>query len=246
MVDFLALACAACRMFQVQQEKKSKKWTCVVCGAKQTLMKVHARGTSREMRPVVQGLNMKRGQLEAEQPPCPPAAQECADVHGLDLEAADPGWNSYLDDERESEEDADVVAAMEHTAEFSAAFGAGAPAGGSSRKRSFAALESEVASAAARSCDAATAWKRQRVAACTPHHNSPCGTPNRGAAASVDAVPHAAEETMAALPRWHIGLRAGPNPTPIDPFDAFADLSLSPPEAEQPSAAGSNMWAEFL
>jgi hypothetical protein len=60
--DHLVLQCAVCGMFQVQQNKKSGKFTCVLCGAKQSIGKVFFRGSmAKEVRPVVQQLNMERG-----------------------------------------------------------------------------------------------------------------------------------------------------------------------------------------
>ena len=104
MVEYVAVACAACGMCQVQQDKKASKWKCVVCGARQTLQKVLARGASRELRSVVQELNMTRGQAAAESPP-PPQGEgfgcgEATGVRGLDVpkEAApEGGWGEFLD-----------------------------------------------------------------------------------------------------------------------------------------------------
>ena len=43
---FLALQCFACNAFQVQQEKKGKKWRCKLCGEGQSFRKIFFRGTS--------------------------------------------------------------------------------------------------------------------------------------------------------------------------------------------------------
>eukprot|EP01060_Flectonema_neradi_P031732 TRINITY_DN4896_c0_g1_i1.p1 TRINITY_DN4896_c0_g1~~TRINITY_DN4896_c0_g1_i1.p1 ORF type:complete len:231 (+),score=42.62 TRINITY_DN4896_c0_g1_i1:38-730(+) len=60
MPDVLVTQCAGCQTFQGQLEKKSKKWKCVTCAARQTLLRVFARGSGAEMRKVVQSLNKKR------------------------------------------------------------------------------------------------------------------------------------------------------------------------------------------
>eukprot|EP00055_Hartaetosiga_balthica_P011769 m.54832 g.54832 ORF g.54832 m.54832 type:complete len:379 (+) comp7729_c1_seq3:31-1167(+) len=61
---FLCLACFSCGSFQVQQETKGKRWTCKICREKQSFRKIFAKGTARECRPVVQKLNMMRGEME--------------------------------------------------------------------------------------------------------------------------------------------------------------------------------------
>ncbi|TPX66720.1 hypothetical protein SpCBS45565_g04263 [Spizellomyces sp. 'palustris'] len=51
----------ACKMFQVQQAKKVQKWTCTVCGAKQSLKNVFFESTTgSDCRKAVQELNMRR------------------------------------------------------------------------------------------------------------------------------------------------------------------------------------------
>ena len=37
---FHVLRCCRCEVFQVQQEKKVKKWTCKMCGEKQSVLRV--------------------------------------------------------------------------------------------------------------------------------------------------------------------------------------------------------------
>ncbi|KAI9328965.1 hypothetical protein BDR26DRAFT_949401 [Obelidium mucronatum] len=65
MPTYQVLRCfaASCNAFQVQQEKKTRKWSCLMCGAKQSVLKVFFESTSpAECRPIVQDLNMRRGQ----------------------------------------------------------------------------------------------------------------------------------------------------------------------------------------
>ncbi|KAK2838961.1 hypothetical protein Q7C36_013775 [Tachysurus vachellii] len=61
--EFHVLRCFSCQTFQVQQVKKIKKWTCKMCGEKQSLIKEYGRGTGAECRRHVQKLNSLRGEL---------------------------------------------------------------------------------------------------------------------------------------------------------------------------------------
>ncbi|TST60385.1 MRN complex-interacting protein [Bagarius yarrelli] len=85
--EFHVLRCFSCKTFQVQQVKKSKKWSCRMCGEKQSLIKVsvyriqfvvefvyffdsvivslqeYGRGTGADCRRHVQKLNALRGEL---------------------------------------------------------------------------------------------------------------------------------------------------------------------------------------
>lgn len=58
---FVAVQCAPCEQIQVVQKPASKKWSCRVCGTKQSLVRVFALGAAAEMRPIVQRLNALRG-----------------------------------------------------------------------------------------------------------------------------------------------------------------------------------------
>ncbi|XP_028668814.1 MRN complex-interacting protein [Erpetoichthys calabaricus] len=59
---FQVLRCFSCKMFQVHQVKKSKKWSCKLCGEKQSLQKVYGQGTGAECRQHVQKLNKIQGE----------------------------------------------------------------------------------------------------------------------------------------------------------------------------------------
>ncbi|XP_058654423.1 MRN complex-interacting protein isoform X2 [Onychostoma macrolepis] len=61
--EFHVLRCFSCQTFQVQQVKKSKKWTCKVCGEKQSLIKEFGQGSAADCRRHVQKLNALRGQM---------------------------------------------------------------------------------------------------------------------------------------------------------------------------------------
>ncbi|EDV20419.1 uncharacterized protein TRIADDRAFT_61072 [Trichoplax adhaerens] len=62
---FLVLRCFSCHTFQVQQEVKAKKWSCKVCGWKQSFVKIYGNGSAADCRNHVQKLNMMRGEREA-------------------------------------------------------------------------------------------------------------------------------------------------------------------------------------
>ncbi|KAK7484392.1 hypothetical protein BaRGS_00024397 [Batillaria attramentaria] len=62
MPEFHALQCFSCQTFQVHQEGKAKKWTCKMCGEKQSIIKVYGRGSGKDCRLHVQKLNQHRGQ----------------------------------------------------------------------------------------------------------------------------------------------------------------------------------------
>ncbi|KAJ2441777.1 hypothetical protein GGF42_007180 [Coemansia sp. RSA 2424] len=68
MPNYQVVRCASddCAKFQSQQEKKTNKWACVVCGLKQSVRRVYFQSTApKECRPVVMELNMNRGQAES-------------------------------------------------------------------------------------------------------------------------------------------------------------------------------------
>ena len=56
------VCCASCSTFQQQLQGATKKrWTCTMCGEKQSYVRVYASGAAKDMRPIVQQLNMARG-----------------------------------------------------------------------------------------------------------------------------------------------------------------------------------------
>ncbi|XP_068816178.1 MRN complex-interacting protein isoform X2 [Struthio camelus] len=61
---FWALRCCRCRLFQVQQAKRSGKWSCAVCGQKQAVQKVYGEGSGLDCRRHVQKLNLLQGEVE--------------------------------------------------------------------------------------------------------------------------------------------------------------------------------------
>lgn len=65
--EFHVLQCFSCQSFQVQQVKKAPRWSCKLCGEKQSLLKEFGRGSAADCRRHVQKLNAMRGTLMEEQ-----------------------------------------------------------------------------------------------------------------------------------------------------------------------------------
>ncbi|XP_050817573.1 MRN complex-interacting protein [Gopherus flavomarginatus] len=61
---FQVLRCFSCGTFQVHQVKKSRKWSCKVCGEKQMLLKAYGQGSGSDCRRHVQKLNLLRAGME--------------------------------------------------------------------------------------------------------------------------------------------------------------------------------------
>ncbi|XP_044060970.1 MRN complex-interacting protein isoform X2 [Siniperca chuatsi] len=65
--EFHVLQCFSCQSFQVQQVKKVNRWSCKLCGEKQSLLKEFGRGSAADCRRHVQKLNAVRGAMMEEQ-----------------------------------------------------------------------------------------------------------------------------------------------------------------------------------
>ncbi|KAK2179940.1 hypothetical protein NP493_466g05009 [Ridgeia piscesae] len=70
---FHVLRCYSCKTFQVHQVKKATRWSCKLCGGKQSVKNVYGEGSGADCRRHVQKLNMLRA--AAEEPTLPPRAQ---------------------------------------------------------------------------------------------------------------------------------------------------------------------------
>lgn len=67
MPDFVALRCAGCATFQVQQAKPSGRWQCRVCNEKQSVTRIYARDQkAANVRAVVHELSRLQGEGECE------------------------------------------------------------------------------------------------------------------------------------------------------------------------------------
>ena len=69
---FFALQCFQCSTFQVVQKTQQQKFTCKLCGAKQSIVRVFASGAAKECRNVVQQLNMARAHADPYATAAPP------------------------------------------------------------------------------------------------------------------------------------------------------------------------------
>jgi predicted RNA-binding Zn-ribbon protein involved in translation (DUF1610 family) len=64
-VEYIAVRCFSCNIFQVQQQKKKNVFQCRVCGTKQSVRKVYARAyKAADIRPLVQEYNLKSGEQQ--------------------------------------------------------------------------------------------------------------------------------------------------------------------------------------
>eukprot|EP00049_Salpingoeca_infusionum_P014808 m.281524 g.281524 ORF g.281524 m.281524 type:complete len:370 (-) comp15752_c1_seq1:2100-3209(-) len=138
---FLVLQCYKCNTFQGQQKKKTPKWTCRLCGEKQSTRKIFGSGTGKECRLRVQQLNLTRGEVEQAIPPddedhqphsysqyddrvahseasyCQPSAQAIAMDdrcgNGIPQPVKSSKWDAFLPEEDEEDD-----GHREHEAEF--------------------------------------------------------------------------------------------------------------------------------
>jgi hypothetical protein len=67
-IEYIAVQCFQCHAFQVAQQTKANKWSCKICNSKQTVRKIFAISyQAKDIRPIVQDLNLKRGEIEKNQ-----------------------------------------------------------------------------------------------------------------------------------------------------------------------------------
>ncbi|KAJ2777775.1 hypothetical protein H4R18_004970 [Coemansia javaensis] len=128
MPNYQVVRCASdgCAKFQSQQEKKSGKWACVVCGLKQSLRRVYLQSSvAKECRAAVMELNMSRGQAAAAAAAAASAAAARAQSHRPHADtghsdicyATDQGeagplaasrWDEYAEKTQQSASDAEA------------------------------------------------------------------------------------------------------------------------------------------
>ncbi|XP_039668526.1 MRN complex-interacting protein isoform X2 [Perca fluviatilis] len=85
--EFHVVRCFSCQSFQVHQVKKVNRWSCKLCGEKQSLKKEFGRGSGADCRRHVQKLNAMRG-----------AVMEKLEHHTWSL------WKQEVEEEEEEEE----------------------------------------------------------------------------------------------------------------------------------------------
>uniref|UniRef100_A0A8C3NWR7 MRN complex-interacting protein N-terminal domain-containing protein n=1 Tax=Cyanoderma ruficeps TaxID=181631 RepID=A0A8C3NWR7_9PASS len=122
---FWVLRCCSCRRFQGQQAKRSRRWSCSVCGQRQAVQKVYGEGSGLECRHHVQKLNLLQGEAEealgwtswcvedSVNDSKNSAAQH--EDSSVQQEGRTEGsrWSKYLDQESEDQEDDEEEAALE-------------------------------------------------------------------------------------------------------------------------------------
>ena len=92
--DFLVLQCCDCAQFCVQATTKNRKWSCRVCGKKQSIVKVYGRGPqAAQVRAIAQRLSMAMGFIECHPTDAIPVAAE-----GFDADDAPAGvaWSEFV------------------------------------------------------------------------------------------------------------------------------------------------------
>ncbi|XP_074530592.1 MRN complex-interacting protein [Halichoeres trimaculatus] len=119
--EFHVLRCFSCQSYQVQQVKKVNKWSCKMCGEKQTLLKEFGRGSGADCRRHVQKLNSMRGAMMEEQEHHTLSRWEQAEEEEQtapegEHQVGQPQvsrWSKYLDapekDEEETEDEQNVL-----------------------------------------------------------------------------------------------------------------------------------------
>ncbi|KAM6408860.1 MRN complex-interacting protein [Rhynochetos jubatus] len=119
---FWVLRCCSCRLFQVQQAKRSGKWSCSVCGQRQAVQKVYGQGSGVDCRHHVQKLNLLQGEAEealAWTSRCveesvndgQATAARCEDSSVQQERRAEVSrWSKYLDKDTEDQEDGEEEA----------------------------------------------------------------------------------------------------------------------------------------
>ncbi|XP_074865669.1 MRN complex-interacting protein [Carettochelys insculpta] len=116
------LRCVSCGTFQVHQVKKSQKWSCKVCGEKQSLLKTYGQGSGSDCRCHVQKLNLLRAGTEVaaegtswfieepvdddkENTALPPEENLGGQEEDMKFSPVVSRWSDYLDKDSEDQEE---------------------------------------------------------------------------------------------------------------------------------------------
>ncbi|KAM4892706.1 MRN complex-interacting protein [Sylvia borin] len=123
--QFWVLRCCCCRRFQGQQAKRSRRWSCSVCGQRQAVQKVYGQGSGLECRRHVQKLNLLQGEAEEALGWTSWCVEDSVSdsknraAQHEDSSVQQEGrtecsrWSKYLDQESEDQEDDEEAAALE-------------------------------------------------------------------------------------------------------------------------------------
>lgn len=103
--EFQILRCYACEVFNVDIVKKfSNKWSCKMCGEKQSVKHVYGTSSSAsECREYVQHLNQQRGS-KADEIPEEPALQESVENSQITMVGQVSRWAKYMVDIKDDKE----------------------------------------------------------------------------------------------------------------------------------------------
>ncbi|XP_053734274.1 MRN complex-interacting protein isoform X2 [Synchiropus splendidus] len=102
---FHVVRCFRCQTFQV---KKVPRWSCRMCGEKQSLLKEFGRGSGADCRHHVQKLNAERGAALEHPAPSPWSMEEDEHEQVKHADAQVSHWSRYLDSPVQQAEDAAV------------------------------------------------------------------------------------------------------------------------------------------
>ncbi|XP_067375102.1 MRN complex-interacting protein [Channa argus] len=102
--EFHVVRCFKCQIFQVQQVKKATRWSCKLCGEKQSLLKEFGRGSGADCRRHVQKLNAMRGAIIEEQKHFTSSPWEQVEA-GEETNDQVSRWSKYLDPPEKGEPD---------------------------------------------------------------------------------------------------------------------------------------------
>lgn len=112
MPEYLALRCAECGRYQVQQRRKDGRFRCPVCGTRQSVQAVAGVAhQAKPLRELVQRLNTAEGERrEAQAEAVSAPRQEAGDIFGRGgvQKRPAPDWSAYLTQEPEEEDEPEV------------------------------------------------------------------------------------------------------------------------------------------
>ncbi|TDG95851.1 hypothetical protein EPR50_G00244600 [Perca flavescens] len=103
--EFHVVRCFSCQSFQVHQVKKVNRWSCKLCGEKQSLKKEFGRGSGADCRRHVQKLNAMRGAVMEKQEHHTWSLwkQEVEEEEEHEQESPGSRWSKYLPPPEEAE-----------------------------------------------------------------------------------------------------------------------------------------------
>ncbi|CAK8697897.1 unnamed protein product [Clavelina lepadiformis] len=111
--EFVVVNCCDCGTYQIHPTKKGKKWSCKMCGLKQSYNKIHFEGHALECRKLVQTCNMQRGLNKEQQlfqlPQCVIKQTEHNELPEDNLRLKSCKWLKYKSSNETSSSEEDAV-----------------------------------------------------------------------------------------------------------------------------------------